>query len=170
MAHNGAPQRDALALAAGKLARLPLEHFADTKDIRRLPHALLDLALSELAHLQAERHIVVHAHVRVERVVLEHHGDVAVHRRELIDYVAVDRDIAGADGLEPGDHAERRRLAAAGRADKDHEFLVADLQIDVFDGVHAVVELVDPLEDDLSHWLYPPPNRQPFTDPVSPAT
>src|SRR6266550_8219498 len=31
-----------------------------------------------------------------------------------------------------------------------HELLVADLQIDVFDRVHAVVELVDALEDDRS--------------------
>src|SRR5205085_4788781 len=104
------------------------------------------------------------AHVRVERVVLEHHGDVAVHGREFIDHIAVDRDRAGGDRLKPGDHPQCRRLAAAGRSHEHHELLVADLQIDVFDGVHAVVELVDPLEDDLSHCC------QPFTDPVNPAT
>src|SRR5260370_7802240 len=65
----------------------------------------------------------------------------------------------GADRLKSGDHPERRRLAAAGRSDEHHELLVADLQIDVFDSVHAVVELVDPLEDDLSHWSHLPPNR-----------
>src|SRR5262245_56527824 len=43
--------------------------------------------------------------------------------------------------------------AAARRADKDHELPVTDLQIDVVDGVHAVVELVDALEYDLPHWL-----------------
>ncbi len=114
---------------------------------------LLISAPVEFAHLQAERHVVLHAHVRVERVVLEYHGDVSVHGRQLIDYVAVDRDVAGADRFKPGDHPERRRFAAAGRSDEHHELLVADLQIDVFDGVHAVVELVDPLEDDLSHSL-----------------
>ena len=136
VAHDGAAQRHALALAAGELARLALQQFADAEDVGRLLHALVDLGLLEFAHLQAERHVVVHAHVRVERVVLEHHGDVAVHRRQLVDDVVVDRDVAGADRLEPGDHPQRRRLAAAGRADEHHELLVADLQVDVFDGVH----------------------------------
>jgi hypothetical protein len=39
--------------------------------------------------------------------------------------------------------------------------------------MHAVVELVDPFEDDLTHSLPLPPDGlccQPFTDPVNPAT
>jgi hypothetical protein len=164
VAHDGAAQRHALTLPAGKLARLALQQFADGEDVGRVPHALVDLGLFEFAHLEAERHVVVDAHMRVERVILEYHGDVAVHRRQCIDHVAVDGDIAGADRLKPGNHPERRGLAAAGRSDEHHELLVADLQIDVFDSVYAVVELIDPLEDDLSHWL------QPFTDPVNPAT
>jgi len=97
--HDGAAKRDALALAAGELARLALEIIADAENVRRLPHALVDLGLGEFAHLQAERHVVVHAHVRIERVVLEHHGDVAIHGRQLIDHVAVDGDVAGTDGF-----------------------------------------------------------------------
>ena len=107
----------------------------------------------ELAHLEAEGHVVEHAHVRVERVVLEHHGDVAVHRRQVVDHLAVDGDEPRADRLEPGDHPERRGLAAAGRPDEDHELLVEDLQVEVPDGVDAFVELVDVLQDDLSHSL-----------------
>jgi hypothetical protein len=73
----------------------------------------------------------------------------------------------------PGDHAQGRGLAAARRADEHHELLVADLQVDVFDGVDAVVELVDALEDDLPHTLHPCARSalfQPLTEPVSPAT
>ena len=81
--------------------------------------------------------------MRVERVVLEHHGDVAIHGSKFIDDLAVNRNVAGADGLEPGNHAQRRGLAAARRAHEHQELLVADLQIDIFDGVHGVVELVD---------------------------
>src|SRR5947199_248586 len=77
-------------LAAGELARLARQQFADAEDVGRLPHAPVNLALFEFAHLQAERHVVIHAHMRVERVVLEHHGDVSVHRRQFIDHVAVD--------------------------------------------------------------------------------
>ena len=43
---------------------------------------LLDLRLRILADLETERHVVVDGHVRIEGVVLEHHGDVAVLRAE----------------------------------------------------------------------------------------
>ena len=55
-------------------------------------HAALDLrARIDVAPPQAEREIVVHAHVRIERVGLEHHGDVAILGRHVIDDAAVDR-------------------------------------------------------------------------------
>ena len=65
---------------------------------------------------QAERHVLDHRHVRIERVVLEHHGDVAVLRRHVVDDVAADGDLAAGDVLQARDHAQRRRLAAARRA------------------------------------------------------
>src|SRR5215472_1609194 len=157
--YDGAAQRHAVTLTAGKLARLSIQQFADVEDIRRLAHALVDFSSFEFPHLQSERHVVAHAHMRVERVVLEHHGDVAVHRRQFVDHVAVDGDVARTDRFESGDHPEGRGLAATGRPDEDHELLVANLQIDVLDGVHAVVELVDPPEDDLSHLLPPASQR-----------
>ena len=46
MAHDRAAERDALALAAGKLARLALQQFLDAEDLGRLLHALGDLGLS----------------------------------------------------------------------------------------------------------------------------
>ena len=52
------------------------------------------------------------------------------------------RDLARGDRFEPGDHPKRRGLAAARRPDEHHEFLVADLEVHVFDGVHLVVHLV----------------------------
>jgi hypothetical protein len=136
----------ALALAAGQLARLALEQLLDAEDLGGVLHALLDLGLGELAHLQAERHVVVHGHVRIERVVLEHHGDVAVLRRQVVDHAIADDDLAAGNLLEPGHHPERGRLAAAGGPDEHHEFLVADVEIHVLDGVDLVVLLVETLE------------------------
>jgi hypothetical protein len=45
--------------------------------------------------------------VRIERVVLEHHRDVAVARRHLVHHALADAQLAVADVLEPGDHAQR---------------------------------------------------------------
>ena len=46
---------------------------------------------------------------------------------------AVDQDRAAADLLEPGDHAQQRRLAAARRADQDQELAVGDVEADAVD-------------------------------------
>src|ERR1700748_3462641 len=53
-----------------------LRHSAVAEDVGRVPPPLVNLGFFEFAHFQAERHVVVHAHVRIKRVVLEHHGDV----------------------------------------------------------------------------------------------
>src|SRR6266568_3017860 len=119
--HDGPAHGHALALAAGELARLPLQELLDAEDLGGVLNALLDLRLRELPHLQTEGHVVVHAHVRVERVVLEHHGNVAVLGGEVVDDPVTDGDLPGRDFFEPRDHAEGRGLAAARWPDEDHE-------------------------------------------------
>ena len=155
IAHDRAPHGDALALAAGELARLALEQLGDVEDAGGLLHAARNLVLRVALEPQAERHVFVHGHVRVERVVLEHHGHVAVLRRHVVDHLAVDRDLARADLLEPGDHPQRRRFAAAGRAHQHHEFLVRDVEVDAAHRL-GVVEALDHLaERDLGHdWTH----------------
>jgi hypothetical protein len=51
--------------------------------------------------------------VRVEGVVLEDHGDVAVLGREGVHDLAADPDEAVGDRLQAGNHAQRRGLATA---------------------------------------------------------
>jgi hypothetical protein len=85
LAHDGAAHGHALALAAGQLLGFALQQVLDAQDVRRLAHAGVDLRLGIAAQLQAEGHVLVDAHVRVERVVLEHHGDVAVLGRHVVD-------------------------------------------------------------------------------------
>jgi hypothetical protein len=149
LAHHGASHRDALALAAGELAGLALEEIVEAEDLRDLVHAPGDLLLGRLAHLEAEGEVLPHAHVGVERVVLEHHRDVAGAGRGVGDVLAADLDHALADLLEAGDHAQQRRLAAARRADEDHELALADLQVDVLDRAEPVpVDLGDVLQAD----------------------
>ena len=64
--------------------------------------------------------------MRIERIGLEHHRDVARARRQVVDDLAADADRAAGDLLEARDHAQRRRFAAAGRPDQGDEFAIAD--------------------------------------------
>ena len=52
----------------------------------------------------------------------------------LRDVALADADRALVDALQAGEHAQRRRLAAAGRADQHQELAVGDLQVELVDG------------------------------------
>jgi hypothetical protein len=79
-----------------------------------------------VAQLQREAHVFSDRHVRIERVVLEHHGDVALFRMDVVDHPVTDRDRTAGDVFKPGDHAQKGGLPAAGGADQDDELAVGN--------------------------------------------
>ena len=89
--------------------------------------------------------------MRVERVVLEDHGDVAILRRIEIDHLVADADLAGGDILEAGHHAQQRRFAAAGRADQRDELAVLDVDIDAVQDLGVTEGFAQILDDDAGH-------------------
>ena len=133
LAHDRPTERDALALPAGELLRLALEQLAQVEDLGGARHAAVDLGLLDLGVAQPEREVVVHRHVRVERVGLEDHREVACAGREVVDDAIADQDAAARDVLEAGQHPQRRALAAARRADEHEELAVGDLEREVVD-------------------------------------
>jgi hypothetical protein len=75
--------RDPLPLSAGEIAWLPVEVRLEVEQLRNVeypPHALL---LRHALLLEREAHVLGDVEVRVERVILEHHGDVPVTRPHL---------------------------------------------------------------------------------------
>src|SRR5690606_36781852 len=78
-------------------------------------------------------------HVRKERVVLEHRVDVPLVRWHTTDTLATDPDLTLVWLLEPRDHPQRRRLAAAGRAQQRDELAGLDVQVQPVDG-HGLAE------------------------------
>ena len=156
VSHDGAAERDALALAAGERGRLALQQVLDLQNARGLGHALADLRARRLADFEAEGHVVEDRHVRIERVVLKNHRDVAVLRRDVVHARAVDVEVAARNVLETCDHAQSCGLAAAGRPDKNDELPVLDLHIEIRDGDHAArIGFGNALQCDTGH-KYPP--------------
>ncbi len=142
-----------MALPARELCRLAIEQVLEAEDARRLLHETLPLVRSDLARLQRELDVPPHRHVRVQRVALEDHGDVAVLRLDVVDLAVPDLDRAFGRLLEPGDHAERGRLAAAGRAEEHEELLVGHLEGEVVDRGHVAEPLRDSTDGDPAHDL-----------------
>ena len=90
VADDGAADGDALALAAGELLGLAVEQVGDLQDAGGVLDPLLGGLGVDLRELEAEAHIVLDGHVRVERVGLEHHRDAALGRRQVVDDLVAD--------------------------------------------------------------------------------
>ena len=113
VAHQRAAERDTLLLAAGEFARAAFEEVRDVQDLCSVTHLLVDHVPGLFAHLQREGEIVEDGLVGVERIVLEHHGDVPVLRVEIGHHPVADKNVAARYRQKPRHEIERRRLAAA---------------------------------------------------------
>ena len=114
-------QRDALLLAARHLAGLALQQVGDVQDLGDRLDPGLDLGLGPVLELEPEGDVVVRGHVRVQRVVLEHHRHPPLVGRRLGDVLVAEEDPAVVEAVEAGDQAERGALAAARRAEQGDE-------------------------------------------------
>src|SRR3954471_1172397 len=89
--------------------------------------------------------------MRVNGVVLEHHGDISVFRLQIIDDPAVDTNLPGGDVLKTGDHAQGRGFAATGRADQHHELAILDREVDPVNDCRTPVRLNEAIDFDVCH-------------------
>ena len=89
--------------------------------------------------------------MRIERVGLEHHGEPALRRRHLVNRLAVEPKLAGGDRLEPGDHAQQRRLPAARRPDEDDELAVVDVKVEALNDLQIAEMFYDAVEVEARH-------------------
>ena len=152
-----AAERNALTLTAGQSLRLAVEQLLDAQNLRRFANQLVDFVLRLLAQLQTKRHVVVHGHVRIQRVVLENHRDIAVLRRNVVDQTVADVQLTFGNLFKTRDHAQRRGLTAAGRTDQNDKLLILDVQAEIGNSRNvAGIDLVDVVELQTCHSENPP--------------
>lgn len=128
IAHQGAAHRHALPLPAGKLGGLAIQQMFHLQERGNLLHRRLAPRLIDAAHFETEGDIPRHIHVRVQRVGLKHHSDVAVLQVDIVDDAPVDLNGAVGDRIEARDHVQQGRFPAAGRAEQ-HEFPIGQLKV-----------------------------------------
>ena len=128
-----------------------LEDVLDAQELRHLGDPGADLGPRRALAPQREGEVLAHVHVRVEREQLEDEGDVALGRALSAHVLAIQENAAGGRDLEPGDHAQGRGLAAAGRAEQHEEAAVGDDEVRVAHRDEVAEALVQALEADLGH-------------------
>src|SRR6202034_3004084 len=89
--------------------------------------------------------------MRIDRIGLEHHGESALRGTDVGHVFGVDQNLSGGDVLEPGDEAQKRRLAAAGRPDEHRELAIFDVEIDAVDDADRAERFPDVFQLDASH-------------------
>ena len=113
-----------------------------------------DFRRADALAFQGEADISPDIHVRIEGEQLEHESDIArrcaVHR----DVLAIEPDGAGRRQFKPRNHAQRRRLAAAGRTQQTEELAVLHREARSLDGMEIAEGFVERFDPDLCHPPY----------------
>jgi len=131
--HQRAHNRDALALAAGELARPHPCLVGQADALERPGHAGISFLLRTL--LQAEADIIGDPQPRQQARLLEDDADLLVRLR---DRQVIETNRALRRGIEAGYRAQQGRLAAAGAADHHHDLARRNVERDGIQRVHAV--------------------------------
>src|SRR5918994_1485207 len=113
LAHDGAPQRYSLPLPAAQAMGPALDQIFDLEQARGISNLGGDLRGRLAAELQRKSQIVEDGHVRIKRIALEDEGDVALARRQMLDMLAVEKNLSGAGLFQAGDQPQNGRFAAA---------------------------------------------------------
>ena len=135
-AHDGPANRHALTLPAGQGLGLAGHQGIKFQDTGGFGYFAVYLGLGMAGHLQAKAHVFGDRHMRVKRVGLKHHGHATFAGVHLCHVARPDADGARRRVLQPGDHPQQCRLAAAGRADKDAKLALIDRQINPVNNAH----------------------------------
>jgi len=151
-----------LLLAARKLRRLAQGERRHVHQLEHLERPGTPLALADATHLQAERDVVDAAQMREQGITLEHHGRAAARRRQIVHDPVADRDVAAAQPLMPGDQAQRRGLAAAGRTEQAAIGAARDPEVDPVDRRDGAIALDDRDQLDIGSFGHPPTARSPL--------
>jgi hypothetical protein len=81
----------------------------------------------------------------------EHHGNVSFRRVDAGDISAIQYDFPACHSLQTADGTKKRAFSASGRSNKDNEFLLLNLQVDVLQRVKGFVMLLDLNKFQISH-------------------
>ena len=109
---NGPAQGDPLLLPTRHRTGLSVQQLFDPQHLRGLRDPSFSFCFGHLAKSQSEGHVLLCALVRVQRVVLKHHGDVSIGGIHVGDIATADGDGSAAGLFQAGNHAQQGGFSA----------------------------------------------------------
>ena len=100
-----------------------------------------------LAHFQRKTDVVGHGHGGVERIALEHHGNVALGRCHADHVTSADAQGAFGGLFQTGNDVEQGGLAAARGTHQDQEFAGIDGDVDFLEHLNGGSTFAEDLAD-----------------------
>src|SRR5690606_26527694 len=153
------------ALAAREMGNVTLRKFGDLHQGQPFVHALAALLARHSTHAQPELDILAHGQEGKQGKALPHHWRLALPGGETVDSLALQQDFALARRFQPGEHAQRRRLAAAAGAHDGKELAATDFEVKPLDGDEIAESFDDAVEDDERLFSHAPPCSLPAPGP-----
>ena len=148
LCHQGAGERHALLLTAGKLVDVPPRQFADPEPFEPVHGRPAPRRLVHLAHPEPELDVLEDRHEGEECEGLPDQRRVPPPGLQLVHAHAVQPNLPGAGPVETGDHAQGRRLAASARPHEGDELAGLDFHAYVAHGLHRAEALADVVQDE----------------------
>ena len=128
---QGAGQGDALGLAAGQLPGPGVGVLGEADALQPDGRAAARVGFGGAVAARAEGDVVQRGQVREEQVLLEDHADRAALGGDRVQRPVVQVDVAGRQGGEPGQGAQRGGLARAVGAEQGDDLARGDGEVDV---------------------------------------
>ena len=108
----------ALALATGNLVWLAARQRRQLDEIKHFPDAITPLRVCHILVFQAVSDVFFDAHMRKERIGLEHHIDRTLIGRGVGYVLAIDENAAGTGCFKTCEHPQQRCFSATGAAEE----------------------------------------------------
>ena len=140
---HGTGECHTLTLATGEVRGLPFEIIREAYDLADFLDTTFALFFRDFFVCQTKFNVFFHGHGRIERIVLEHHGDITLARRNVVHTFSVNQNISRRHSLKTCDHTEGRRLSASGRTDENGKGAIFDFEIHMLDHYVVAISLRD---------------------------
>ena len=140
-----------MLLSPAQLTRVSLMQMRELDKTKRFVNLLSNGFARRAPLTQAERDVLGYGEVGEQRVVLEHHANIASIRRHAARRTAANADIAAIDLFIARDESQHCRLTAAARAEQRDELPLPGLQRKAVDGHHLPESFDDVRQLDVTH-------------------